>query len=288
MAGAGKKWLAGCGIGCGVMILLSVLGGTLGFKALRSVEKQIEGIDETITALEDQYGDRFAYVPQIDGSVPASRIEAFLATRESALASAQELSSILEQLESDDVGRIESAKLWYDLVPVMITFGSERNEAMLEQGMGVGEYEYIYALAFFNVLANDPSDGPSFIMNDSNEDSDSHVQFRVSSTDAGENVREERSERVRSFFNKGQRAVLDNQITAYRATLTVDADWADEEWGAKLLSEKNALEEESVRMLWEDDIPDHIRNSFTPYQDRLAATYFPLINPIELGLSEGD
>ncbi|MFT5234517.1 MAG: hypothetical protein ACI9UK_002580 [Candidatus Krumholzibacteriia bacterium] len=285
MAGTGKKWLAGCGIGCGAMILLAVLGGTLGFKALREVEKEIDGINESMIALEDQYGDRFAYVPEIDGSVPSDRMEAFLATRESVLARSQELSSILEQIEDDDLGWFKKMMLWKNVVPVMITFGSERTEAMLEQGIGIGEYEYIYALAFFNVLANDPSDGPSFMMNDSDDESEGRIQFSVS-TDEGEIVREERSERVRNFFNKGQRAVLENQVTAYRATLSADADWTDEEWGAALLAEKNALKLESVRMLWEDDMPDHIRNSFTPYLDRLAATYFPLINPIELELSD--
>jgi len=284
MSGSGKKWLLGCGIGCGSVIIITALAGTFAFKALKGVDKKMEDINATFTALEDRYGDRMAYEPQIDGSISADRMEVFLSIRETSQVSAFELSAILEQIESD-ISALKKAKLWLELVPAMVECSSDRSTNMLDMGMGAGEYQYIYSLAFFNVLDHDPADGPSFVMNDSEDDTDSQVQLRFSGDDE-EEIREERSERVRSFFNRGQRAALEHQIDAYRATLPTDAEWTLEEWGSQLQAEHQAMELESVRMLWEDGLPEHIRASFSPYLDRLEATYFPLINPLELELSD--
>lgn len=286
MSGSGKKWLSGCGIGCGLSLLIAVLGGTYTYNAFKGLETKVQDIEESTTALADQYGDRLSYIPQVDGSVPADRMEVFLSVRESVEARASRLSEILEELESD-AGVFKKAKLWIKVVPAAVNYGGELTESMLELGMGVGEYQYIYGLVFFNVLPHDPADGSSFVMNVGDEDSKNSVQFRFNDDDE-EKVRAKRSERVRLFFNQGQRAALEHQIDAYRATLSPEEDWTLAPWGAQLYAEKQALELESVRMLWEDALPESIRNSFTPYLDRLSATYYPLINPIELGLSDLD
>jgi len=177
MSGSGKKWLLGCGIGCGSVIIITALAGTFAFKALKGVDKKMEDINATFTALEDRYGDRMAYEPQIDGSISADRMEVFLSIRETSQVSAFELSAILEQIESD-ISALKKAKLWLELVPAMVECSSDRSTNMLDMGMGAGEYQYIYSLAFFNVLDHDPADGPSFVMNDSEDDTDSQVQLR--------------------------------------------------------------------------------------------------------------
>ena len=35
-----------------------------------------------------------------------------------------------------------------------------RNQALLDKGMGIGEYTYIYILAYYSWLGHSPDDGP--------------------------------------------------------------------------------------------------------------------------------
>ena len=60
MAGTGRKWLIGCGVGCGAVVLLGILlsvGGSL--YMMRPFNKAVEAQK----ALEVEFGSRDSYIP---------------------------------------------------------------------------------------------------------------------------------------------------------------------------------------------------------------------------------
>ena len=48
------------------------------------------------------------------------------------------------------------------------------------------------------------------------------------------------------------------------------------------------MDRESLRILWEEGLPEQIRASLEPYRDRLDATYDDMTSILEMGLIEHD
>ena len=75
----GQKWLTGCGIGCGVLLLAGIgacVAGALFMKhTFRGIEKAAESHEELIGEL----GDVDEYAPPATGSPAADRLEIFVA-----------------------------------------------------------------------------------------------------------------------------------------------------------------------------------------------------------------
>ena len=82
MAGAGKKWFIGCGIGCGLMVLILGGVGTCSYFGVKKIQEQVEGMEENADAVRARFGDPADFVPELDGAIPADRMEAFLAVRD--------------------------------------------------------------------------------------------------------------------------------------------------------------------------------------------------------------
>jgi hypothetical protein len=171
----------------------------------------------------------------------------------------------------------------------MMRFISIRNQTLLEQGMGVGEYQYIYALSYFVLLNKDPADGPGFVLSgDEDDEEDDGVRVDWGVGDNGEEVKEARGRRVRSFINDLQIVVLENQIAAYQASLPTGAALASDPWGAQMLAEMEKMRLETLRIPWEEGLPEQTRASLEPYRDRLDASYDPMTSVIEMGLTDAD
>ena len=82
MAGAGKKWLLGCGIGCGLIVLVFAGIGTVGYFGVKKFADRAEKIEATFDRMDAEYGQPSDFVPELDGSVPGHRMEVFLAVRD--------------------------------------------------------------------------------------------------------------------------------------------------------------------------------------------------------------
>jgi hypothetical protein len=136
-------------------------------------------------------------------------------------------------------------------------FLRERNSALEREGLGMGEYTYIYVTSYYAALGHSPEDG------------DEHASD------------EERAER---WETPVARTTFVAQLRGLRESLgheTVDATWA-----AALAAEIEALESDSRRAPWHEGLPEAIGASIEPYRDRLAATYNPVTNPFELAHGE--
>jgi len=153
----------------------------------------------------------------------------------------------------------------------------------------VGEYQYIYALSYFVLLHKDPADGPSFVLaGDDAEDNDGNMRVNWGVSSNKQDVAEARARRVREFVNNIQTVVLDNQVTAYRATLPTGVDLATDPWGAQLLAEQEAMQLETLRLPWEEGLPTQILGSLEPYRVRLDESYDAMTSIIEMGLTDED
>ncbi len=175
MAGSGKKWLIGCGVGCGAVILLGILlsvGGSL--YMMRPFNRAIDVQKELVA----EYGKREAYIPGPQGITPA-RMEAFLDVRRAVLPMCEEFRKIADSfaaMDELDKGGEEPSKGEmfkavgnltgdiFGMVGNMGRFTQLRNQALLDQGMGLGEYIWIYVLVYNSWkghLPNQDIDGQS-------------------------------------------------------------------------------------------------------------------------------
>ncbi len=165
MADSGKKWLIGCGVGCGAVILLGILlsvGGTL--YMMRPFNKAIDVQKELVA----QFGEREAYIPPPQGITP-DRLEKFLTIRRAVMpmcAEFQKISDSFAAMNELDKGGEEPSKGEifkavgnltggiFGMVGNMGRFTQLRNQALIDGGMGLGEYVWIYVLVYNSWLKN--------------------------------------------------------------------------------------------------------------------------------------
>jgi hypothetical protein len=288
MAGAAKKWLTGCGIGCGLLLVLSLGAGTIGYIGVRKAMDRGEGIEEGFDRLRAEYGGPAEYVPGPDGSVPTGRMEVFLAARRSMAEERKTAGDVLRVLDGQEVDGgqpnfIQKAKAGIQLIPAMMTFIEQRNDVLLTEGIGLGEYLYIYSLSYFNLLDKDLTDGPSFTLTSDDEDNDNRG-FQWNAGPQGEkgDTREDRERTIRKYLHRIQLKMARNQLQ------NLDARGGSAEDRERLEAEIALMEAEPLRLLWETGMPDVLRRSLEPYLDELDATYDPMINVLESGLVENE
>jgi hypothetical protein len=159
VAGSGKKWLIGCGVGCGAVILLGILlsvGGSIFM--MRPFTEAIDVQKDLVAA----YGEREAYIPPPQG-ITSDRIEAFFVVRMALMPMCEKFRKIGESfaaMDDLDKGGEEPSKGevfkalgnlsgdLFGMVGNMGRFTQMRNQALLDQGMGLGEYIWIYVLVY--------------------------------------------------------------------------------------------------------------------------------------------
>ena len=249
MAGTGKKWLIGCGAGCGGFILLIILisvGGSLWMM------KPMNAAVDSQKILDEKFGSRDTYVPPPGGITP-DRMEAFLVVREALLPSCEKFREIaldfdeMERLDSDeDVSTGQALKAVGGLmgsvtgmVAEMGRFTEVRNEALLAQGMGHGEYVWIFVLAYHSWLGHQP----------------------------GTTVESDATEELSRNERKVIRRLMRNHAEALtEAGLAGQA----EPWEKEILR----LERTESDVPFEGkELPVELVASFQPYRDRLEAVY---------------
>jgi hypothetical protein len=283
---ATKKWLIGCGIGCGVIILIVVILIASGYFFIKNIVDEIKDTEAMTEVLTERFGRIPDFCPDPDGTIKAERIEAFLAARETFRPIREEIAKSMEILsQKKDVDDIEMGKprsmftmmrLGFGIIPQAAEFIKTRNEALLEAGMGLGEYYYIYAVAYYSWLGKNPEDGPGFqiIGPDENEDF---------GTWGEEDSMEMRRERMLRRLNRMLVPMLRNQLEKLK---TEESEGISEDWQHLLEREIEALEEDKDRILWQDGLPEVIEASLRPYRDQLEASYNPLTNALEMMIQQ--
>ena len=275
MASTGQKWAIGCGVGCGLILLVTLMVGGGMFMAVRKVVKEGESIEESYEVLAADYGQPEDYTPTASGAIPAERMETFLAVREAMKPAAEKLARTIHILDDDDGVEVEASgfekvKAGLSIIPSVLGYLKTRNETLLENGMGNGEYTYIYSMAYFAYLDKEVADGPNVKLTGEEKDSNG-FSFDLE----GETLtKEEREQEIRYYLHRLHLAFLNNQIGV-----------AGEE--PALVAEREVLVNNPRRMLWEEGLPEPVAASIAPYAEELDAGSVPILNLIEVGMVIG-
>ena len=152
------------------------------------------------------------------------------------------------------------------MAPAIGSFFEARNEALIANEMGLGEYTYLYTLGYYGFLGHDPDDGPVSELKEVEGVEDVQVQMG----DINSSMR-----RVR----RDLRTMLESQLVALAP---LSDGGVDPEWYAALEEEVAALRSKRSRLPWQDGLPAPLEASFEPYRDQLEATYLPTANLFEL------
>ncbi len=268
-----SNWLVGCGLGCAGLLAVAVIMIILGLSGLRGTRRGFETAEATRQNLEEKYGGPGDFIPPADGSIPPERLEIFLAVRE---ATREYRDSIIRffsgipmnagagrEFDSKPLGEkvgtiLQSLRSGIGMGEDIGHLFEARNRALLDRGMGLGEYTYIYILAYYSWLGHSPGDGPGINTNQS-----------------------EFMDRSQSRTHRDLIRMLSNQLDSL-------ADAGDAEkwdlWRSELAGEIEEMKNNEGRVPWKDSVPPKTAESLEPFRDRLEQEYSPITNPFELSL----
>jgi len=253
MESTAKKWLKGCGCGCGIVALAFVLVAIGGSYLMVGPFRSAIEIRE---ALDERHGEQSEFSPAIDGAIPSQRLEAFMAVREALMEACSDFGRLdrettqMDSLDEDASGKEIATSLFgaagaiFNMVPQIGKFFDARNRALRDADMGLGEYTYIYTLAYMQRLRPDSSgDGTT---RDSN-----HPNARVRA--------------ALTQMLRNQLAGLDDGAAA--------GENAAELIRESLIAEIDSLERDSRRLPWQDGLPPPIAASLEPHRATLDRLY---------------
>lgn len=283
--GTTKKWLIGCGIGCGAVILIVgvlIVGGVFFVKDLVEGFEESEAIRETLT---ERYGRVTDFTPAADGAIPRDRMIGFLEVRDRMRPALERLEKDIAFL-SDEVanrgdpdarrgGVLSKVRTGFGLVPKLAEFLTARNQALLDGGMGLGEYFYIYAVAYYSWLGKDVLDGPPFnLVGD-----EGGYRYRDRSDEESEEMR-------RDLMTRRLHRMLSAMLKNQRDAAAAAGPAGSQEWLDALNAEIEAMDADRYRLVWEDGLPEVIIKSLDPFRARLNDSYRPLLNTLEITLDQ--
>jgi len=294
MASTASKWLLGCGIGCGALILIGVLIVGVGYLFVKDTVQDFRETEISTRRITETYGEIEDYCPKADGRIPSDRIEIFLMVRDSTAAIRQEMVQSLATI-TDDIRGVENQddkpffkvlgiiKKGFSALPQLAGYYTKRNYQLLDAGMGLGEYMYIYTTAYYAYLAKPLSDGPDFpLMNTGNSGIRYETEWEEEDNDEVfyDDVKENRHYQILKRVRRMVIPMMVCQLDELEATSSLTK--YSSAWKTALKEEIADLKHDRMRLPWENGVPKVIAESLEPYQVQLEASYEPLLNPIEV------
>lgn len=281
MEEASRKWVTGCAIGCAVIAAIAALVAVAGYVGVRKMIRYAEETSSTMDQVSERFGRMSEFRPPPSGAIPASRIEAFLESRELTAPERERLEQSLANLAGSPSGEggqahggVSSIRARVTVVPQMMSYLSSRGESLLTAGIGLGEYLYIYTLAYPVWLGTPVDDGPSFV--------GLHPprRWEISSKQDDD---QQRLDDVRELFNGLTLPMLRHQLEDVQ---TSTKPVGEDAWPEELAREIDRMERDHRRLPWQDGLPPQTAASLEPYRSQLEASYSPLCHPIELAVVE--
>jgi hypothetical protein len=251
-----------------VLVALLILGGVRMSRWMGNFDDAID----TRAMLEQDYPTLESYQPRLDGRIAAERLAVFLRVREALLPACSELSDVvasldgavgemnaLEEKEGEPgikdvpwlaIGRTVGSA--FSLPPAIGRFAKARNEALLQEKMGFGEYAWIFSAAY------------------------SHTTPEEGVLQRGEVEFDDPSERVRSNVIGMMRRALAS-IEAQESPPQESQAFAE-----ALREELAALDADPARTLWAEGLPGPLAASIEPCAAEIEALSCPAIREFEL------
>lgn len=294
MASNSSKWLTGCGIGCGVVILICILIGGVVFFAIRGTVEEFREAEASQDYLEKRFGEVRDFTPDPGGRITPDQIEAFLTVRDSMLAVRMDIEETLDRITGDVEALEDEArdgKFWQILgivrsgmgaIPQFAAFYRVRNEALIVNDLSLGEYYYLYVLAYYAWLGKSPEDGPEFNMMGDQET----YRFSWGDEEEQEEYEEDVYEDRRYRMVRKARQLVLPMMRRMLEKVEDDPYGVDAAWRRSLAAEIEAMREDRDRLPWEDGVPRIIASSLEGFRYELEESYNAYLNPLELGPEE--
>lgn len=277
-----EKTKKGCGIGCGVItILIFVMIGSIAF-FVRDMSVDYKAVSKAEKALIAAHGGMDAFIPPAGGLPGAHRIQTFLEVRRAQAEWRTNVSLAFEEFlvkkeENADGGFTHFLKLLRstsEMAPSLAGFWSSRNAALMENEMGMGEYSYIYCLAYFSYLGYDPGDGA--------QDTDLDFGLKSGTTvDVSSERTMTQEQRRDAAWRRTHDIMLPLLESVDRTGIILETTEALK-WLAELDAEVELMQESSMRYPWRGGAPRVLSDIFRPFRKELEEQYNIAVNPVEL------
>jgi hypothetical protein len=274
----GTKWLVGCGISLGVVVLLVLVLVVGGIGYFRGVISDLEESGQSQTVLDAQLGAMSDYTPPLDGAVPPDRLGLFLTVREQLQPWHDTMTGHLSDFPPADEGPATLGPM--QQLGVVTGMGGffddlgdylrQRNETLLEHEMGLGEYFYIHTLVYHWWLGHNPIDGPETLYGLEHEGG-VNIQF----FDDGSNFGKTGS--LQRYHVTVQR-MLERQLAAVDAA----PEGVPDGWRDALAAEVAAPESDIKRVPWDGSLPPRLTAELEQHRVRLEETYCPVTNVFDM------
>lgn len=275
MAGKSRKWAEGCAIGCGALVVLGVVVGAITWLGMMQLSGKAV---DTRAALDAAFPSQEVYTPPLDGAVEPDRMDRFLAVREALMPWCETFSGyrayfgrMKDFAESEDEpppGDFVKAtgflpKVMWRLGQDVHAYAVERNETLLAQGMGLGEYTWIFVIGYLGWLGHEPTE---FMPAD--------------------------GEQPKVYGGRVRQAVMDmmqRHVAELEAAFAEDSGAAPPNGGEDLAlwrAELVALQNDPKRTPFADGLPPALAASFEPYRDELERGFCPATCDMDLTRTE--
>jgi len=259
MAKSRRKTLKQYGIGCGLLVLfvIAVLAGLtgwvfLGYRKASVARDRLEQVHDT----QDDF------TPPATGDIPRDRLQRFVAVRGTLFPLCEKVSEhqrLFARIQGhfDSEGPSDGSLLRDGLraATSMLRVGRDfgdyvtaRNEALLAEEMGLGEYTWVYVVAYYSWLGHEP----------------------VAAIE-GES-------RPSVFYDR----VLP-QVREMIRRQVVEA--GDSRTAAAWRSELEALDGDRQRVPFEDGLPPELESSLSPFRDELERLACPAAGELDVVLT---
>jgi hypothetical protein len=272
----------GLGIGCGSLVVaFLIIAGSITFWATNT-GRDFKTVIKAEKELNKEYGVLGAYVPPDHGLPSQERIATFLKVRQSMVEYHAGMGMALEEYitlkEANSgggfVNTIKAVRAGSQLGPAYALFWLARNEKLMENGMGAGEYAYIYCLAYYGFLGIDPGDGVTGL--DELTSSDSMVKIEINVSDAGKELSPTEKARQRTSSMMG--AFLEKIEFPPGEKLTPELVV----WQQDLAAEISRLENDTFLIPFQVNGQDTLAGIFAQHRVELEKVYTSRVNPLEL------
>jgi hypothetical protein len=267
------KVIAGCSVGCLLVVAAAAMVGWLGYRWAKDAVATVENAAATQHELTETFGRVDEFVPSLDPGVPADRLEVFLSVREALSEPRRELIEAVDLVAppgdgSQAPGGLRMAAAGARLAPRTLALTNARNQTLLDAGMGLGEYTWIYWLSYHAWLGHPVGESQLHEVMAARAAAGESMQLQFSGNLEPESIRW----RLRLDLV----SMLENLVTA------LEGDPQRRQWRLEVTTVLAETEADPEKLPWGDGVPDPVAQTLEPYREGLEATYSQATNVFEL------
>jgi len=268
-------WIKGCLTGCGVLVVLAILLLTFVCNRLGRMIEGVRDAESSFEQLVEELGDFKDYAPVGDISLKPDRVELFLWIREEMAGDRAALSRVFHDFPIQELKEMENeepapvmvwtvVKQFAGLLNPVGEYIANRNEALIRERMSLGEYSWIYSLAFYSWLGHEMDAAPGL--------------GGEAMTDWGDDDSPLSPDAQRRRYRRVMLRLLSNRVESLPDE-AVDLR-------AGLETELRRVENAPSAIVWESGLPAGEAMVLEPFRERLEATWHPDTNVLELPFEE--